>query len=260
MNNLDYKKLSDTVIEIAKEAGQAILDIYNGTDLDVTYKDDNSPLTLADKASNDIIEKGLKRLTPTIPILSEEGKNIDYSNRQQWNMFWLVDPLDGTKEFIKKNGEFTVNIALISNGEPILGVVYAPVLDITWYGDIKEGSYKFENNKPPLKIKSIIPGKEDIVKVVASRSHTDNPKLKKFLKDYPNHELVKMGSSIKICLVADGTAHIYPRLGPTMEWDTAAAHAVVKYAGGNIYDLNNMNELVYNKSNLLNPEFLVNHL
>ena len=260
MNNLDYKKLSHTVIEIAKKAGQAILDVYNETDLDFTYKYDNSPLTLADKASNYIIEKGLKNLTPTIPILSEEGKSIDYSNRQQWNIFWLVDPLDGTKEFIKKNGEFTVNIALISDGEPILGVVYAPVLDITWYGDIKEGSYKFENNKPPLKIKSIIPDKEDIVKVVTSRSHTDNPKLKKFLKDYPNHELVKMGSSIKICLVADGTAHIYPRLGPTMEWDTAAAHAVVKYAGGNIYDLNDMNELVYNKSNLLNPEFLVNHL
>ena len=260
MNNLDYKKLSNTLLNIVKEAGKEILKIYNKADIDITYKDDNSPLTLADKASNDIIEKALKELTPTIPILSEEGKNIDYSNRQQWNMFWLVDPLDGTKEFIKKNGEFTVNIALISDGEPILGVVYAPVLDITWYGDIKEGSYKFENNKPPLKIKSIIPGKEDIVKVVASRSHTDNPKLKKFLKDYPNHELIKMGSSIKICLVADGTAHIYPRLGPTMEWDTAAAHAVVKYAGGNIYDLNDMNELIYNKSNLLNPEFLVNHL
>ena len=260
MNNLDYIKLSNTVIGIAKEAGKGILNIYNGVDLGITYKDDNSPLTLADKASNDIIEKGLKKLTPTIPILSEEGKNIDYSNRQQWNIFWLVDPLDGTKEFIKKNGEFTVNIALISDGEPILGVVYAPVLDIAWYGDLKEGSYKFENNQPPIKIKPIRPDKEDIVKVVASRSHTDNPKLKKFLKDYPKHELIKMGSSIKICLVADGTAHIYPRLGPTMEWDTAAAHAVVKYAGGNIYDLNNMNELVYNKSNLLNPEFLVNHL
>ena len=260
MNTLDYKKLSSTVLEIAKQAGKEILEVYNKADLGITYKDDNSPLTLADKASNDIIEKGLKQITPTIPILSEEGKNIDYNNRKKWDMFWLVDPLDGTKEFIKKNGEFTVNIALIANGEPILGVVYAPVLDVAWYGDIKEGSYKFENDKPPIKIKSIVPSKEDIVKIVTSRSHTDNPKLKKFLKDYPNHELVKMGSSIKICLVADGTAHIYPRLGPTMEWDTAAAHAVVKYAGGNIYDLNNMNELVYNKSNLLNPEFLVNHL
>ena len=260
MDTLDYKKLSNTILEIAKEAGKGILDIYNKKDIGITYKDDNSPLTIADKVSNDIIEKGLKKITPTIPLLSEEGKKMDYNSRKQWNMFWLIDPLDGTKEFIKKNGEFTVNIALIADGEPILGVVYAPVLDIAWYGDIKEGSYKFENDKPPIKIKSIVPGKEDIVKVVTSRSHTDNPKLKEFLKDYPNHELIKMGSSIKICLVADGTAHIYPRLGPTMEWDTAAAHAVVKYAGGNIYDLNDMNELVYNKSNLLNPEFLVNHL
>ena len=257
---LDYKKLSNKVLEISKEAGLEILKIYNNADLGITYKDDDSPLTLADKASNDIIEKGLKELTPSIPILSEEGKNIDFNNRKEWNIFWLIDPLDGTKEFIKKNGEFTVNIALIFDGEPILGVVHAPVLNTTWYGDIKEGSYKIKNNNLPIKIKSVVPNEKDIIKIVASRSHTNSPKLKEFLKDYPNHELVKMGSSIKICLVADGTAHIYPRLGPTMEWDTAAAHAVVKYSGGNIYDLDNMDELMYNKSNLLNPEFLVNNL
>ena len=141
MNTLDYNNLSNTVLSIAKEAGKEILKIYNKRDLGVTYKDDKSPLTLADKASNTVIEKGLKILTPTIPILSEEGKKFDFNEREKWNIFWLIDPLDGTKEFIKRNGEFTVNIALISNGEPILGVVYAPVLDTIWYGAINKGSF-----------------------------------------------------------------------------------------------------------------------
>jgi len=260
MKQLDYKLLSSSVIDIAKDAGNEILKVYNSSDLGVSYKDDSSPLTLADKASNDIIENELKKLTPSIPILSEEGKDITYKERKKWGIFWLVDPLDGTKEFIKKNGEFTVNIALISDGEPILGVVYAPVLDTLWYGALNYGSFKYVKEEDPVKINSIIPSKDTAIKVVTSRSHANNPKLDKFLIDYPKHTLVKMGSSIKICLVADGSAHMYPRLGPTMEWDTAAAHAVVKYAGGNIYDLNNMNELNYNKSNLLNPEFLVNHI
>ena len=255
MKNLDYNKLCNSILSISKEAGKEILKIYNTDDLGITYKDDKTPLTIADKASNSVIEKSLKILTPNIPILSEEGKNTDYTEREKWNIFWLIDPLDGTKEFIKKNGEFTVNIALISNGEPILGVVHAPVLDITWYGIINEGSYKVFNNESAVKINVIKPN--HTVKIVTSRSHANNPKLNNFLEDYPNYELIKMGSSIKICLVADGSAHMYPRLGPTMEWDTAAAHAVVKYAGGNICDLNNKNELIYNKSNLLNPEFLV---
>ena len=255
MTSLDYNKLCNSILYISKKAGKEILKIYNTEDVGVTYKEDKTPLTLADKASNNVIEKSLKELTPNIPILSEEGKNTNYNEREKWNMFWLIDPLDGTKEFIKRNGEFTVNIALISSGAPILGVVYAPVLDTAWYGIIDEGSYKMLKDESPVKINVIEPN--STIKVVTSRSHANNPKLNEFLKDYPNHELVKMGSSIKICLVADGTAHMYPRLWPTMEWDTAAAHAVVKYAGGNIYDLNNKNELIYNKSNLLNPEFLV---
>ena len=257
MDSLDYNKLCEAIILISKNAGKEILKIYDKEDLGITFKDDNSPLTLADKASNDIIEESLNKITPNIPILSEEGRNIDFSSRKKWSDFWLIDPLDGTKEFIKRNGEFTVNIALISKGTPVLGVVYAPVLDTTWYGVINKGSYKISNDKSEIKINVKKPNNE--IKIVTSRSHANNPKLDKFLKDFPNHKLVKMGSSIKICLVADGTAHIYPRLGPTMEWDTAAAHAVVKYAGGNIYDLDNKSELVYNKSNLLNPEFLVNH-
>ena len=259
MERLDYNTVLNTAIDISKKAGKKIMEIYNNVDIDISFKDDNSPLTEADKASNAVIEKELKKLTPSIPILSEEGKDIKFRTRQKWNLFWLIDPLDGTKEFIKRNGEFTVNIALISDGEPILGIVFAPVLDTIWYGDIKKGSFKSKKNKKPFKIKTAKPQKDSIIKVVTSRSHTNNPKLKEFLMDYPKHELVKMGSSIKICCVADGTAHIYPRLGPTMEWDTAAAHAVVKFAGGNIYDLEKMNQLKYNKSSLLNPEFLVNH-
>ena len=259
MGRLDYNTVLNTAIDISKKAGEKIMEIYNDVDIDISFKNDNSPLTEADKASNTVIEKELKKLTPSIPILSEEGKNIKFKTRHKWNLFWLIDPLDGTKEFIKRNGEFTVNIALISDGEPILGIVFAPVLDTIWYGDVKKGSFKSKKNKKPFKIKTTKPKKNNPVKVVTSRSHTNNPKLKEFLMDYPNHELVKMGSSIKICCVADGTAHIYPRLGPTMEWDTAAAHAVVKFAGGNIYDLEKMNQIKYNKSSLLNPEFLVNH-
>jgi len=253
--------LLNSIINISKDAGNSILKIYNHDTMskDVSYKDDNSPLTLADKASHNTICKGLKHLTPDIPILSEEGTTIDYNDRKNWKEFWLIDPLDGTKEFIKRNGEFTVNIALISDGQPILGVVYAPVLDITWYGALNHGSFKCIKNDTPVKIKSISPDKGHAIKVVTSRSHANNPKLNDFLKDYPAYELVKMGSSMKICLVADGSAHIYPRLGPTMEWDTAAAHAVVKFAGGNIFDMTDRNELAYNKENLLNPAFLVNN-
>ena len=257
-NELEYIKLTHDIIKIAKDAGFAILKVYKNPNIEVNLKDDDSPLTIADKASNEIITNALQKLTPEVPILSEEGKKIDYAERKKWKLFWLIDPLDGTKEFINKNGEFRVNIALICNGEPILGIVYAPVLDILWHGNIKEGSFKTDSDNSSIKLNVKKPN--GTIKVVASRSHSNNPKLDNFLIKYPDYKLVKMGSSIKICLVADGSADIYPRLGPTMEWDTAAAHAVVKFAGGNIYNLDNMEELTYNKSNLLNPEFLVNHL
>ena len=258
---MNHQNLVHSVIEIAKLAGSGILDIYNkGKDsAGISYKDDKSPLTLADKASNDVICKSLKELTPSIPILSEEGKKINYSDRKHWNKFWLIDPLDGTKEFINRNGEFTVNIALIENGSPVLGVVYAPILDITWFGTLEQGSFKVKNNESPEIINVKTPSDNSTVKIVSSRSHANNPKLENYLNKFNQYELVKMGSSIKICLVADGSAHLYPRFGPTMEWDTAAAHAVVKFAGGNIINLNTNLELSYNKDNLLNPEFLVNY-
>ena len=251
-------KIND-IIEIAKNAGKAILEIYSNDDdsFKVSYKNDNSPLTIADKASNDIICSELIEISKEIPILSEEGQHTSFEERKQWSQFWLIDPLDGTKEFINRNGEFTVNIALIKSGKPILGVVHAPVTNITWYTDGKK-SYKIENRiSNVINVKT--PSLNDKIKVVSSRSHANNPKLNDYLSNFDDFELVKMGSSIKICLVADGTAHLYPRFGPTMEWDTAAAHAVVKFAGGNILNMNNNKELVYNKSNLLNPEFLVNY-
>lgn len=258
---MDYKIVLDSIINVSKNAGQNILDIYNDENKfnNIEIKKDNSPLTLADKASNNIICSSLKKLYPDIPILSEEGKTIDYYERKKWNNFWLIDPLDGTKEFIKRNGEFTVNIALIKDSKPILGVVYAPVLDITWYGSKDIGSFKIEGDSNSKKINVInsIDNNKNI-KIVSSRSHSNNPKLEEYTSQFNKFELIKMGSSIKICLVADGSAHYYPRFGPTMEWDTAAAHAIVKYAGGNILNINSKLELRYNKENLLNPGFLVN--
>ncbi len=254
MNN---KVLLDNIISIAQQAGFKILEIYNSNNFSssVEYKEDNSPLTIADKTSNKVIIDGINKLKLNIPILSEEEKNVPYSTRKKWDKFWLIDPLDGTKEFIKKNGEFTVNIALIDNGAPILGVVYAPVLDTTWCGSIDSGSFIHKNNQSK-KIK-INKNQNSTVKVVSSRSHANNPKLEEYLKKFKQYELVKMGSSIKMCLVADGSADCYPRFGPTMEWDTGAAHAVVKFAGGNIFNINTNSELKYNKENLLNPGFIV---
>jgi len=249
----------NNIIKIAENAGKEILKIYfdSKNSINVSYKNDNSPLTAADKASNDIICSELKKISKEIPILSEEGQHTEFKERKKWDQFWLIDPLDGTKEFINRNGEFTVNIALIKSGIPTLGVVHAPVNNVTWYTDGKK-SYKIKDGiLNVINVKK--PNSNDKIKVVSSRSHANNPKLENYLNNFENFELVKMGSSIKICLVADGTAHLYPRFGPTMEWDTAAAHAVVKFAGGKILNMENNKELIYNKSNLLNPEFLVNY-
>ena len=260
---MDFNLLLESIIDISKNAGDSILNIYNDKNKynNIEIKKDNSPLTLADKASNEIICKSLKKINPKIPILSEEGSEVDYQERKKWNQFWLVDPLDGTKEFIKRNGEFTVNIALIKNSKPILGVVYAPVLNTTWYGSKDIGSFKIVGNSTSERINVINTiDKNKNVKIVSSRSHANNPKLSEYTSQFDNFKLIKMGSSIKICLVAEGSAHYYPRFGPTMEWDTAAAHAIVKYAGGNIFNINSEIELKYNKSSLLNPGFLVNNV
>ena len=245
------------LIKICENAGNKIMEIYESADIskmEIEYKNDNSPLTLADKEANKIICKLLHNKEPKTPILSEEGSYISYENRKKWTKFWLIDPIDGTKEFIKKNGEFTINIALIENQKPTLGIVYAPALKKYWFGS-KKGAFKLENGKKQKINVNKKVGKT--VKVVASRSHK-SPKLNTFLSNFDKYELVSMGSSIKICLVAEGSADIYPRLAPTMEWDTAAAHAVLKFANGSLIDLNSNKEMLYNRKDLKNSFFIAN--
>jgi 3'(2'), 5'-bisphosphate nucleotidase len=238
----------------ALEAGNAILEIYNSDSFDETAKDDNSPLTKADTAAHKIIVRHLKETG--LPILSEEGRDIPYGERKNWEYFWMVDPLDGTKEFIKKNGEFTVNIALIHNGKPILGVVYAPVLDKMYSGGEGMGAFLSVNESE----EELKPGKNgsEVVRVVASRSHL-NEDTANYIAQFDQAETVSMGSSLKFMLIAENKADVYPRFAPTMEWDTAAAHAVLK--GLDIEVMNNEDgkPLRYNKENLLNPYFLVDN-
>jgi len=258
---LDQIDIQD-IIKIAKDAGKAIMIIYN-QNFDVEYKTDSSPLTIADKKANQIIVTALNQLSvnsflqQNIPILSEEGRNVPYDERKNWECFWLIDPLDGTKEFVKKNGEFTINIALIYKGAPVLGVVYSPVLNVCYWAKKGEGAFK-DGNKLPLKAKK----QRDVYKIVASRSHMSN-ETKDFIEAIDTDKekvIISLGSSLKICLVAEGEANIYPRLGPTMEWDTAAAHAIVNESGGlfNKYiDKDAYQKHVYNKENLLNDWFVV---
>ncbi|MES9993272.1 MAG: 3'(2'),5'-bisphosphate nucleotidase CysQ [Candidatus Thiodiazotropha sp.] len=244
----------DDLLQLAREAGNAILEIYN-TDFEVERKQDNSPLTTADKAAHNIIVSSLERLTPNIPVLSEESSAIPYETRQQWQRYWLIDPLDGTREFIKRNGEFTVNIALIDAGSPTLGVVHAPVLNTTYYGVLGNGAWKLEADRSAQSI-HVTEHYRKPVRVAGSRSHAGDSLLR-FLDNLGEHKLVSMGSSLKLCLVAEGKADIYPRLGPTSEWDTAAAQAVVEAAGGQVTTLD-LKPLEYNtKESLLNPYFLV---
>jgi len=242
------------VIKIAKEAGNAIMQIYS-QDFKVEYKKDHSPLTQADRKSHEIIEHGLSQLSINFPILSEEGREVPYEERKEWEYFWLIDPLDGTKEFVNKNNEFTVNVALVHNNTPVLGVVYAPALDICYWAEHGKGAFK-DGLRLPLKEKEI----SSTCKIVVSRSHMSN-ETKEFIdsiKTSKEKELVSMGSSLKICLVAEGEAQIYPRLGPTMEWDTGAAHAIIIESGAKLkkYENNMYTSHEYNKPNLLNSWFV----
>ncbi len=251
---LDRIDLKD-IIDIAKEAGDAIMKIYE-KDFRIDYKDDKSPLTEADIKSNEIICSALVKLFPEIPLLSEENQEVSYEDRKNWDYFWLIDPIDGTKEFIKKNGEFTVNIALIHKDSPVLGVVYAPALNDIYFSKQGAGAYK-NDQRLPLRINEH-PERE--LRVVASKSHLSE-ETQTFIDDLGSRtehiEQVSKGSSLKLCLVAEGEADIYPRLAPTMEWDTAAAHAVVLEAGKKVLQYDNYQSLVYNKTSLLNPWFIV---
>ncbi len=248
------KELLKDIEALAIKAGEAILEIYESGDFDVNHKADDSPLTKADLASHNVIVAGLAALTPEIPILSEESASIPFEERQTWDKYWLVDPLDGTKEFIKKNGEFTVNIALIEQGKSILSVVYVPVSAVNYSAAVGVGVFK----KADGKRSSIMVKKNSRFKptVVGSRSHMSD-EVKDYLSRLGQHELVSMGSSLKFCLVAEGQADLYPRLGLTSEWDTAAAQCIVEQAGGQVVTMDGK-PLIYNtKDSLLNPHFMV---
>ena len=237
---------------IAQKAGSEILKIYNSDSFEVEVKADKSPLTKADKISHVIIESELKKNFPEIPILSEEGKNIAFDLRKNWEYFWLVDPLDGTKEFIKKNGEFTVNIALIKNNLPIAGVIFAPTIDTLYYGTMESGAYKKTGINSVLSIQvNNIPG-EGIISV-QSRSHSSEEE-EKYLSKFKIKNKISIGSSLKFCMVAEGKAQIYYRSGPTWEWDTAAGHAIVNASGGSVVGVSG--PFIYNKVSLLNGGFI----
>ena len=251
---MECSDLLDPVIAIAKAASKAVLEVYS-EDFDVTEKKDHSPLTRADLKSHDLIVKGLEDLSPHYPILSEESSEIPYQHRSKWSTYWLVDPLDGTKEFIKRNGEFTVNIALIHEHQPILGVVLAPVPDLLYFAVKGQGAYRSIGCQSPVRIQ-VSNSADGPLRLIGSRSHGTED-LDRFLKTLGPYVLESVGSSLKFCRVAEGHADLYPRFGPTSEWDTAAAHAIVLEAGGTVSNLEG-DELRYNmKSSLLNPSFLV---
>jgi len=250
--------LIDEIVSISQQAGHAILAIYNRTAegaFDIMHKADASPLTLADLASHNLIRDALALRSPDLPLLSEESASIDFAIRSGWKDYWLVDPLDGTKEFIKRNGEFTVNIALVRDHQPVLGVVHVPVSGVTYWGTKEGGAVRLDADGTQTRILVRQPCADPVV-VVGSRSHA-NPAMAEHLARLGAYELTSMGSSLKLCLVAEGKADFYPRLGPTSEWDTAAAHAVVTAAGGKVVTLDGK-DLRYNtKESMLNPDFLV---
>ncbi len=253
------ESMIDKIQDIAYRVGEMIMEVYV-SDFGVAYKGDKSPITLADKIASEYIEQQLLRYFPDIPIINEEKSNRDFSIRQKWTKCWIVDPIDGTKEFVKKNGEFTINIALVENGVPVFGLIYAPAMDLMYYGAKGEGAFKKEGNvwskiRPSLNYESL-----EKVSVASSRSHPDhavNAFIKRLLAQGKEVNILQMGSSLKLCMVAEGKADVYPRFGDTMEWDIAAGHAIVKYAGKEVYQKCSQDPLVYNKSNLKNPHFLV---
>ena len=254
----DFREFKHALIGIAREAGKLILEYYQdeSTFENVDVKADDSPLTLADKAANDFIEEKLRALYDGIPILSEEGKEIPFEERRHWKYFWLVDPLDGTKEFIKRNGEFTVNIALVKGVESIAGVVHVPVSGDTYFGMMGMGAFKVDAAGMEKAIEAQTFSKNDErLRLVVSRSHIST-EVREYIKQFEQPVEVAMGSSLKFMLLAEGKADLYPRLGPTMEWDTAAAQAILEAAGGSIQDHTTSQKLRYNKESLINPYFI----
>ena len=248
---MHYSSILPDVIKIADEASEKVLHIYQ-SDFKVNYKEDHSPITAADIASHDMIVKGLRQISRDIPILSEEGAEIPWEERKKWRRFWLIDPIDGTKDFTQRTGEFTVNIAMIEDGEPVMGVVTAPALKEAFWGIKGEGAHMRDRTGRVHGIRVAEP--KDTLRVVASKNHL-NEETRAFIETLGSHETVQAGSSLKFCRIAEGHADIYPRMGPTSEWDTAAAHAVLVAAGGKVQTPEGQ-PLVYGKENILNPNFI----
>lgn len=247
------------------KAGKAILDVYNSNNFEIEHKADNSPLTLADRMAHETI---LLHLAPTgLPVLSEESKQTEYAERKSWDVFWMVDPLDGTKEFIKRNGEFTVNIALIENQTPTLGVIYAPATDVIYFGGTNLGAFKLTNasgySDPAgdliTKATTLPCIRHSSIGIVGSRSHR-NKETDAFIqglkRKYPDARIVSTGSSLKLCMIAEGEADVYPRFAPTCEWDTAAGQAIVQASGGRVIEAGSEKPVKYNKKEILNPWFI----
>ena len=254
MNMEDKEALLNSVISITRQAGRRIIEAQSDGSLDIVYKADKSPLTTADTIANDYIISELSRLTPSLPIISEESlNNVDNNQHAAEFAVWLVDPLDGTKGFIKGNQEYTVNIALIYNHIPILGVVYAPALDLLYFGLVGKGAYKQEGELSPVVLRTRKANRKPVI--VASLSHL-NAETKEWLKEFGDHRLIRIGSSLKICLLAEGKADIYPRLSPIMEWDIAAADLVLRMAGGRLVQSDNKAMPIYNKPDLHQPPFV----
>ncbi|MDX5326366.1 MAG: 3'(2'),5'-bisphosphate nucleotidase CysQ [Bacteroidota bacterium] len=265
---MDIKQLLIIAVKAAVTGGKAIMEVYTSDDFETEIKSDNTPLTKADKQAHQAIMEHLEETG--IPVLSEEGRDIPYSERSKWDTLWVVDPLDGTKEFIKQNGEFTVNIALVEKGRPVAGVIYVPAKRDLYFGGESVGSYKIErvgsNSEIPdfdtlAGASSKLPREEpEGFMVVASRSHLSQETqdyIDKLRESHPDLEMVSAGSALKLCLVAEGVAQVYPRFAPTMEWDTAAGHAIALGAGARVVKTDEQTPLTYNKENLLNPHFIV---
>ncbi len=254
---MQLTELIPSLRKIAKTASNAILDVYRQEERfqNVQRKDDNSPLTAADLASNSIICEGLRALPVCYPIISEENKEVPYAERSAWKRCWLVDPLDGTKEFLKRNGEFTINIALVENGRPILGLIQLPVSGECWWAVKGEGAYKLNGKTQQLVAAARFCRHDPGLNIVCSRSHFTGA-TQEFIKQFNAPNLVSRGSALKFLLIANGDAHVYPRIAPTMEWDTAAAQIIVEEAGGRLVRFEDGKPLVYNKENLLNPSFI----
>lgn len=262
---MSYIQLVDQAIKAALAAGLQIREVYSSPDFDVRLKEDQTPVTIADRLAHDEILNQLE--TTYLPVLSEEGIHLSYSERKKWDLFWLVDPLDGTKEFIKRNDEFTVNIALVEQGKPVAGVIYAPVPDLLYVGFVGHGAFKITHPEDDCTFSELLhsgiklPGQPEPKEftVLVSRSHM-NPETQKFIEEMTSErqsfEVLAKGSSLKMCMVAEGSASIYPKLGTTMEWDTAAGHAILKASGKNIYQIDLTTELTYNKESLQNPHFI----